>query len=220
VGQLINLAEARADRSRPGRGAAAFFFALDCPISYVAAERVERAFGEIEWIPLVGPAYSLGVPCSPEESNLRFGDRFEIAEREAAAARLPLMEPDCYPLADGRPAARAAMFAADQGAGRPFALAASRLAFCGGFDLADPEMIAEAARAADISPREALRASRDPHYDSALDATCRGIVARGITSGPAIRIGSRWFQGLDVLAGALPFAAARSLYGDPQISGG
>ena len=219
MGQLINLAEVRADRSRPGRGVAAFFFALDCPISYVAAERVERAFGEIEWVPLVGPAYSLGVPCSPGESNLRFGERFEIAEREATQLRLPLVEPDRYPLRDCRPVARAAVFAADHGATRRFALAASRLAFCGGFDLTDPEVVADAARASGLSPRGALRAMGDERYDVALDSTCRGIVARGICAGPAIRIGSRWFQGLDAVPGASTFAATRALYGGPQLTG-
>jgi 2-hydroxychromene-2-carboxylate isomerase len=213
VGQLINMAEARADRSRPSRSAAAFYFALDCPISYLAAERVERAFGEIDWFPVVGPAFSLGVPCSPAQSNRRATERFLIAEREAEQLRLPLVEPERFPVEDPRPAARAAVFAADRGAGCRFALAAARLAFCGGFDLEDPELIGEAARAAELAPDEAIAASQDPRHDAVLDATARGMLTRGVSSGPAIRIGTRWFEGLDAVPGASTFAAVRALYG-------
>src|SRR5512142_2425360 len=52
MGQLIVLAERLADRSRPAPGqTAAFFFDLGCPFSYLAAERVERVLGDVEWIP-------------------------------------------------------------------------------------------------------------------------------------------------------------------------
>jgi 2-hydroxychromene-2-carboxylate isomerase len=213
VGQLINLVEARVDRSRPSRSVAAFFFALDCPISYLAAERVERALGEIDWIPLAGPAYSLGAPCSTAESNLRAGERWYVAEHEARELRLPLVEPERFPLLDGRAAARAALHAGDLGEGRRFALACARFAFCGGFDLADPDVIGEAAEAVDLSADDLLAASRDESYDVTLDATARGLVARGVSSGPAIRVGTRWFEGLDAVPGARTFVAAQSLYG-------
>jgi 2-hydroxychromene-2-carboxylate isomerase len=217
VGQLINLAQARADRSRPSHSAAAFYFALDCPISYLAAERVERAFGEIDWFPVAGPAHSLGVPCSPAQSIRRTAERLTIAERRAEELRLPLVEPERFPVEDPRPAARAAVFAADRGAARQFAVAAARLAFCGGFDLEDPELIGEAARAAGLAPHEAIAASQDPGHDAVLDATARGMLARGVTSGPAIRIGQRWFEGLDAVPGASTFAAVRALYGGPGL---
>ena len=41
---------------------------------------------------------------------------------------------------------RAAHYASQQGRGAAFVLAAGRLAFCGGFDLDDPELLAEAAQ--------------------------------------------------------------------------
>ena len=55
VGDIIFLSERMADRSRPSPDAARFFFALDCPLSYLTAERVERALGEVEWVPVLGP---------------------------------------------------------------------------------------------------------------------------------------------------------------------
>ena len=65
-----------------------------------------------------------------------------LAEREARAVRLPLVWPDQFP-ANTRHALRAASYAAENGAGASFALAAMRLAFCGGFDLEDSEILGD-----------------------------------------------------------------------------
>ncbi|MBV9750687.1 MAG: hypothetical protein JO157_17920, partial [Acetobacteraceae bacterium] len=52
MGELILLADRFADRSRPGAGGdVAFFFDVTSPFSYLAAERIERMLGEVEWIP-------------------------------------------------------------------------------------------------------------------------------------------------------------------------
>jgi 2-hydroxychromene-2-carboxylate isomerase len=119
MGDLIVLADRFADRSRPIASApVAFFFDLACPFSYLAAERVERLLGSIEWIP--------SAPLTQPSWRAR-----EAAEREARAMRVPLVWPDNWPSAFPR-ALRAAAYAADLGRPGAFALAASRLANCGG----------------------------------------------------------------------------------------
>ena len=70
--------------------------------------------------------------------------------------RLPLVWPEHFPR-ETPAALRAASHAAEIGAGCRFALAARRLAFCGGFDLEGPEILAEAAAAASLRLRTALR---------------------------------------------------------------
>ena len=55
---------------------------------------------------------------------------------------------------------RAAHYASEQGRGAAFVLAAGRLAFCGGFDLDDPELLAEAAAAAGIDMQGWLQRAR------------------------------------------------------------
>lgn len=222
MGQLIDLAAARAgrariaaaraDRASVARAPAAFFFALDCPISYLVGERVERVLGEIDWLPVL-PAQELGsgsLPAAGRRQEPR--KRLALAAREAQSLRLPLVEPDRYPLPDLRPVARAALFAAERGAARAFALAAARLAFCGGFDLADPDTIADAAHAAALAPDEALAAAQDLSYDGVLEATTRGVLARAGVESPAIALGGRWFAGIDALLGASRFAASRVPY--------
>jgi 2-hydroxychromene-2-carboxylate isomerase len=196
MGELIELKDQLADRSRPRGGSGiAFFYDVACPFSYLAAERVERVLGEVEWV----PAPAVGLDGGARWSA--FAATRELAERRARAVRLPLVWPENFP-ANTRHALRAAAYAADNGAGASFALAATRLAFCGGFDLEDPEMLSVAASAAGLSIDACLAAAREPSRDVALWATARGLRARGVRRLPAVRLGRRWLEGDDLLESA------------------
>ncbi|MBV9805318.1 MAG: DsbA family protein [Solirubrobacterales bacterium] len=193
MGVVIELKDQLADRSRPRGGSrAAFFYDLTCPFSYLVAERIERMLGEVEWIP--APAVGL----DGGERWMSFEATVRLAEREARAVRLPLVWPDGFP-ANSRHALRAAAYAAENGAGAGFALAGMRLAFCGGFDLEDPEILSVAAAAAGLSVEGCLTGARDPSRDVSLWATARGLRARGVRHLPAIRLGRRWLEGERVL---------------------
>jgi len=208
MGELILLSERFADRSRAERGARpAFFFDVCCPFSYLAAERVERLLGEVEWIPTSSVALRDGT-CEMSREEM------EAAERRAAELRLPLVWPDRFPLY--LPAAqRAAAYAAQAGEGARFALAAARLAFCGGFDLEDPEILAEAAAAAGIQPHDCFAAIADTELDAPLEATARGLASRGVERLPAVRVGGRLFAGEDRLGEAAALARVAAAYGGP-----
>ncbi len=210
MGELIVLSEWMADRARPrARAGAAFFYDLSCPFSYLAAERVERLLeADIEWVPVAGAAAGLDAHCDIAGRVL--------AERRAAELRLPLVWPDPFP-PRARPALRAAVFANQLGAGRQFALAAARLAFCGGFDLDDPEVLAEAAAAAGLALDDCLEAAGDGALDEALDATARGLVARGVSRLPAVRVGHGLFTGEDRLAEAAAASLAAASSGAPAV---
>ena len=189
MGEVIELKDQLADRSRPRGGTrAAFFYDVACPFSYLVAERVERVLGEVEWV----PAPAVGLDGGARWT--RFEAARELAERQAAAVRLPLVWPDSFP-ANTRHALRAAAYAAEKEPASSFALAATRLAFCGGFDLEDPEILAVAASAAGLSIDGCLTAARDPSRDVALWATARGLRARGVSRLPAARLDRRWLEG-------------------------
>jgi 2-hydroxychromene-2-carboxylate isomerase len=94
------------------------------------------------------------------------------------------------------------------GVGPAFALAACRLAFCGGFDLDDPVNLAEAAAAGGIEFVECLRAAQDAANDAPLETSASGLLALGVTQLPALRIGPRWFAGEASLAEAAAWARA------------
>jgi 2-hydroxychromene-2-carboxylate isomerase len=209
VGELIVLAERLADRSRPAAsGEVAFFFDLTCPFSYLTAERIERVLGHVEWIPTAAAnLYDDGHWTSSAATQ-------RDAESQAAAFKLPLVWPD-HPRAEAPSAMRAASYAVEVGAGAQFALAASRLAFCGGFDVEDPEILAEAAAAAGIPLAECLEAAGDVSRDGALHATARGLRSRGVRRLPAIRVERTWFDGEGAVAGATAAVRMRHALGSP-----
>jgi len=182
------------DWARAAAGARAqFCFDLACPLSYLSGERVELTIGHVEWVP--------AAPLSPATRWRRSHAAFARgrAEALAGALRLPLIWPEDFPAA--RPLAmRAAAHAAQAGAGARFALAAGRLAFCGGFDIEDPEILAEAAAAAGIAPADALAASADPAYDAVLEATTARLRDDGVSRLPGLRIDGRWADGESAIA--------------------
>ena len=183
---------------------AAFFYDVACPFSYLVAERVERVLGEVEWVPAPAVGLDGGARWARIERTCAF------AERDALAARLPLVWPDRFP-ANTRHALRAASYAAENGAGASFALAALRLAFCGGFDLEDPEILGIATAAAGLSVEGCLLAARDPERDRPLWATARGLHARGVRTLPALRLGRRFIEGERILIEGAALLGASAL---------
>lgn len=173
----------------------AFFFAPGCPISYLVAERAERALGEVEWVPIL--------PLNVTDEPL-----LAAAQAEARRLRLPLEAPD-DPGCDARPLTRAACLAAELGMGSSFGLAAARLIFCGGYAADDRRVIAEAAEVTGVPVAEALHAASDSRHDVTLQATGRGLTGRSLRYSPVVRIGRRWFEGLQALPGAALLAALR-----------
>jgi 2-hydroxychromene-2-carboxylate isomerase len=212
MGELIVLKDWHRERARTLAGTMpAFFFDPSCPFSYLAAERIERMLGEVHWVPTA--AASLHAPGPPLQVPLHDAlnrdplDQTRIvmarAEHQALTLRLPLVWPDRFPA--GSPAAlRVAAYAAEAGAAARFALAAARLSFCGGFDLEERAVLADAAKAAELDVDEALAAAVNPALDGPIHSTARGLRAHGVRSLPAIRVGRRLISGERMLEEAAP----------------
>ncbi|HEX8976860.1 MAG TPA: hypothetical protein VF781_10135 [Solirubrobacteraceae bacterium] len=191
MGDIVYLDDWRTDQRR-GRedSVPAFFFDLADPLSYLSAERVERTLGSAEWIPVSAEMLEPQRVLMAADADAQRAH----AEAQAEALHLPLVWPDSFP-GPVPCAQRAAAYAVAIGAGPQFALAASRLAFCGGFDLGDPETLAEAAAASAVPLASCLRAAGDPAWDAPLEATAYGLRQRGVRQLPAFRVGHRWFEG-------------------------
>jgi 2-hydroxychromene-2-carboxylate isomerase len=196
MGTVISLADRRRTSRRAGAGRprACFFFDLSDPRTYLAAERVERLPAAVAWHPALAPSLPRAAPS--------------VVAARAAALRLPLVWPD-RPAAGALPAMRAAAFAAEEGRAAAFVLAASRLAFCGGFDLDDPEIVAEAAAAAGVTLDGCLAAACDDRRDASIHAAGRFLVAHGADAMPVVQVGRTLYAGEDRL-----LAAAGALRGD------
>src|SRR3954470_4083167 len=207
MGEVIRLEDRRA-RRRPDVGAgcravrAEFFFDLASPFTYLAAERVDRAFDAVTWTPACArtlrcralPAAGTGVDAI-----------VELAEERAAALRLPLAWPERWP-ASTPAAMRVAHYAAQEGRGGAFVRAATRLAFAGGFDLDDLEILTEAAAAAGLPLDSALRAAREPRRDGAMEAAARRLLSAGADRLPALHIERGVFWGVDRVSDAVATA--------------
>jgi 2-hydroxychromene-2-carboxylate isomerase len=195
MGVLIDLAQRREAAQRMTRRRepqrAELFFDLACPFTYLTTERVERAFAQVTWT--ATSAETLLRRCLVDDVEAEAHVR-AAAERRAAELRLPLVWPEHFPQAV--PAAmRAAVFAAELGRAGAFVLAAGRLAFCGGFDLDDPEILAEAAAAAGIPLVECFEAAGDARRDGVAEAAGRRLLAAGADRLPALRVGRALFWG-------------------------
>jgi 2-hydroxychromene-2-carboxylate isomerase len=178
-----------------------FFFDLSSPWTYLAAERADRMFAEIRWRPASGATFA-ATRSQPTQAALR-----AAAERRAAELRMPLVWPDEWPAGSAR-AMRVASLAAEQGRAAAFALAAGRLAFCGGFELDDPEVIAEAAAAAGLPLEDALAAAAQKGRDIGMRRTSRALVRRGADELPALLVDRLMFCGERRLADAMAAAMA------------
>jgi len=172
------------------RPRARFTFDLASPDTYLAAERVDRLFGDLDWQPVLTPRPPRGAADTGQ------------TRRRAAALGMPLARPVAEPGAGALPAMRAASLAAQQGRGGPFVLAATRLVFCGGFALDDPECLAEAAAAAGLPLADCLRAAADPARDIPLAAAGRALRARGADRLPVVEVAGRLFCGEERVADA------------------
>src|ERR1700761_3002023 len=188
MGDLIDLQQRRTRRTHHDAAHPVYYCDVTCPMSYLAAERIERALGQIEWVAIDAPAIR-DTSLVPDPDPWR-----AHAERPAGALPLPLVWPEQFSEGGVR-ARRAASFACELGAGAPFALAAGRLAYCGGFDLDDPETLAEAAAASRVPLEECLSAAGETWRDEELEANSELLRSRGISELPAIRIGDQWFEG-------------------------
>ena len=176
-----------------------FYFELASPYTYLSAERSERVFAALDWIPVSSDA----LQCAP----LMTEDERDRVTRRARLLGLPLVWP-CGAPVSATGAMRVASLACERGVGGAFVLAATRLVFCGGFDIDDPEILAEAAAAAGIDLVDMLEAAGDRRRDGAMDAAARRLLAAGVDRLPVLRVGPTLFCGEDRLPDAA--AAARA----------
>jgi 2-hydroxychromene-2-carboxylate isomerase len=218
MGHVISLDERRRARQqtvedRPRtRSKVTFFFDLASPFTYLAAERVDRMFPGLTWRPALTEALHAGDPLATAVDREAAQ---QAAEDRAAALQMPLVWPDGYP-SGARVAMRVAALAASEGlSAAPFVLAASRLAFCGGFDLDDPEVLAEAAAAAGLGLPEVLAAAGDVSRDGEMEATALRLLAQGATRLPVLKVDRTLFCGEHRVAEAAASIRRRPRLGSP-----
>ncbi len=210
MGEVIRLDDRRVRRKPDATVAgdvasgvrAEFFFDLASPFTYLAAERVDRAFDAVTWTPACSRTLRCRAlpPLGGDPQAI-----VDLASERAAALRLPLEWPERWP-APAEAAMRVAHFAGLEGRGGAFVLAATRLAFAGGFDLDDLEILTEAAAAAGLPLDDALRAAREARRDGAMEAAAKRLLGAGADRLPALCIERGVFWGEDRVGDAVATA--------------
>jgi 2-hydroxychromene-2-carboxylate isomerase len=177
------------------------WFHLHSAFTYLRIEEAERSLAGLRWRPVAE-----GTPFGVSE--------FDDAEREAAARRMPLSWPDrAGENRSLRAAMRVALHATEVGRGAEFALAATRLAYGGGYDLDDVDVLMVAAACASIDSGTCVAAAQDARRDRHLEEAAREAELLGMSTLPVVEFEEVCFAGEHLAvqtAAAMRVAATRS----------
>jgi 2-hydroxychromene-2-carboxylate isomerase len=175
---------------------ASFYFDLQSPLAYLAAERVLHALpAAAAWQPVLERELAGGrdydaFRCERERDVFR-----QELERAARALELqPLRWPEPFPF-DSETAMRAATYAKSIGRVVPFAQAAFRQAFAGGRSLSQTDNVLIAAAACEMHPAALLRAIELRSVATQLSTTTSEAARAGVNAVPAIVVDGAVFEG-------------------------
>jgi 2-hydroxychromene-2-carboxylate isomerase len=174
---------------------AVFYYDLGDPECYLVAEQINSALPTVpEWEPVTGDP--------PADV-----DRDRVARRAAELGLQRLHWPRSWP-PDTHEAMLVATYAKRVGRAVAFSLAAFRQAFAAGRDLGQTDTLLIAAAACEMHPAAVLKGIGLRSVIEALASANERAQAAGITTLPAVQIGSRVFSGEETIN-----RAARALEG-------
>jgi 2-hydroxychromene-2-carboxylate isomerase len=191
-----------------------FWFEFASTYSYLSAMRIEveaaKRGVEVAWRPVpLGPIFDAqGWRDSPFNIYPAKGrNMWRDMERQAAKLGLPpVTRPDPFPQ-NSLTAARAALIGLEEGWGADFAKAVFRAEFAEGWQIADPEVLADLLAGLGVAA-DVLERTQDPGVKAALKATGVEAVALGIYGAPSfVCADGELFWGNDRLEDALDWAA-------------
>ncbi len=190
--------------------APSFFFGAMSPYSWFAAERLDAFLPQARWRGVL--LFAVFKKHNRTSWGLTDGREQGMAECEERAAKHglgPIRWPEKWPTSDLL-IARAMTFADMQGELRPLALAAMRLAFREGGDLAERDVVLAAARRAGMDSSEVDVALEDPAVKQGLRETTDEALSAGVVGVPTVVVDGKAFWGDDQLeAAARAYTAAQ-----------
>ena len=180
-----------------------FYYDLASPQAYLAAERVHEVLGVVpEWQPVLlsrlPRSGALDAFRCAEERDIYMS---ELARRAQEHGLQPLRWPPGWP-GDSELAMLVATYAKQIGRVVAFSLAAFRQAFAAGRDLSDPDSVVIAAAACEMHPAAVLKAAQLRSVREELSRATDAATSAGVSTVPALRLGSEVFEGDDALDAA------------------
>jgi 2-hydroxychromene-2-carboxylate isomerase len=188
-----------------------FYYDLASPRAYLAAERVHEVLGVVpEWQPVLLSR----LPASGTLDAFRCAEERDIYMHELERCALehglqPLRWPPGWP-GDSELAMLIATYAKQIGRVVAFSLAAFRQAFAAGRDLSVADNVVIAAAACEMHPAAVLKAAELQSVRDELSRATEAAASAGVTSVPAVRVGSEVFEGGDGLDAAAAAVSERA----------
>jgi 2-hydroxychromene-2-carboxylate isomerase len=188
---------------------ATFYYDVNSPYAYLAANRIGELIPGARWRPIALAMLfrEIGkVPWSLKEGR-EVG--MEDCERRAAERGLPpLRWPDGWPAESWSfHPLRAAVVAEEHDLLVPFSLECYRLAFGEGRVLAELDNVLDAARAVGLDPGEVSERIAEPEVKERLKAYTDEAVGLGAVGVPTVAVGGELYWGDDRLDEAVAAAA-------------
>jgi 2-hydroxychromene-2-carboxylate isomerase len=188
--------------------AAIFVFGAMSPYSWFSAERIEQLLPDAQWRSVfLGAVFNARGRKSWGFDERRGAGMDECEVRAEAYGLGQITWPERWPTNDLH-VARAMLIAERQGALKPYALAAMRMAFREGSDLSEIPNVLEAGSRSGMDAGELETGLSDPEVKGALRMATDEALALGVFGVPTIVVGEQLFWGDDRLAEAAE--AARS----------
>ena len=183
--------------------APALYFDLGSPYGYLATERAAAVLStEPELRPiLLGAIFEYRGRGSWSQTDARASNVEEVERRAREYGLPPVTWPPGWP-PNTLAAMRAATWARRLGRVREFALAAYRRAFVDGRDLAELQVVVEAAAQAGLPADELPDAIREPGIKDELKRATREAWEDSVVGVPCLRVGSEVYYGDDRLEDA------------------
>jgi 2-hydroxychromene-2-carboxylate isomerase len=194
-----------------------FFFGAMSPYSWFVAERIEQLLPQARWRGvLAGAIFKANDRVSWGLTERREQGIADCETRADAHGLGPIRWPDQWPTTDLliaramvyteqlaqspiRTAAGSPTATTHEGLLKPFALAAMRMAFLEGADLADADAVVEAGRRTGIDASELRDALQAAEIKDALRRATDEALALGVFGVPTVVVGQRLFWGDDRL---------------------
>src|SRR4051812_38974106 len=182
-----------------------FYYDLDSPYSWLAAERIHEVLPEPPlWQPVAFAFIFRHHDRTPWSMGPEKASGMREIERRAAERGLPeLRWPPGWPEQTySLPAMRAATFAAEIGRAGAFSLAAFRQQFNAGRGLNDVDNLLLAGAACELHPKALLAALERDAIKERLKEATEDAIERGVPGVPTVRVGDELFWGDDHLEDA------------------
>ena len=194
----------------PSMARSTFYYDVNSPYAWMAAERIGELIPDADWRPVYGPGLlklagrQMWVLTDEREPRMR-----EIEQRAQRYGLPPVRWPAAF-AHRGIDLVRAAAVARHEGREVPFSLAVSRAIFTQGADPSSPEDIRRLAEENDLDGDALLERIATQEVKDEVRATIDEAHARGARGVPTTFVGDELFWGDDRLDDAAAAAAGRA----------